>query len=520
MRAEHDERQRRVPPGPVDCVPMAPAPSDHSSNRSVLHDIAARVMVERGLLPSFSPAALAELRELPRLPADGDPSVHDLTALPWSSIDNDTSRDLDQLTVAEPGAAGAIRLHVAVADVDGLVPKGSALDAHARHNTTSVYTAAAIFPMLPETLSTDRTSLNPGEDRLAVVVSMDIAADGAVARSEIVRARVHNRAKLAYDGVAAWLEGAGPMPDPIAHVPELDANLRLQDEAAQRLRRRRREHGALRLETVRARPVFAGDDLRDLEAEGKNRATELIEDAMIAANGSTARFLEDRGFPMIRRVVRSPRRWDRIVALAREHGDDLPETADPAALDAFLGRARARDPQQFPDVSLAVVKLLGAGEYVADVPGTESPGHFGLAVKDYTHSTAPNRRYADLVTQRLLKAALAGGPSPYVPQELAALATHLTAQEDAANKVERQVGKSAAALLLRPRIGDVFSGIVTGASSKGTWARVFHPPVEGRVVRGFDTMDVGDTVRVRLVDVDVERGFIDFVNADRSARVR
>lgn len=486
-----------------------PSPA-HAPHRPILHDLAARAMTDRGLVPAFSGAALAELHAMPERPADGDPAVRDLTARPWSSIDNETSRDLDQLTVAEEAGHGVIRVLVAVADVDALVPKDSALDRHARTNTTSVYTAATIFPMLPEELSTDRTSLNPGVDRLAIVVAMDVATDGAIARSEVFRARVRNHAKLAYPSVAAWLDGTGPEPAPIGRVPGLADNLRLQDEAAHRLRHLRRAQGALSLETVRARPVFAGDDLRDLEEERKNRATELIEDVMIAANGVTARFLEDHGVAMIRRVVRSPRRWDRLVALAREHGDDLPETPDPVALDAFLARARARDPERFTDVSLAVVKLLGAGEYVADVPGTDAPGHFGLAVKDYTHSTAPNRRYADLVTQRLVKAVLAGRPAPYAPAELAALAKHLTTQEDAANKVERQVSKSAAALLLRGRLGEVFSGIVTGASAKGTWARVLRPPVEGRVVRGYERMDVGDAVRVRLVGVDVARGFIDF----------
>jgi len=495
-------------------------PSAHAPHRPILHDLAARAMVDRGLVPGFAPDALEQLRHLPAPPDEDGAGVRDLTALAWSSIDNETSRDLDQLTVAERLPHDLIRVLVAVADVDALVPKGSPLDVRARANTTSVYTAGAIFPMLPEALSTDRTSLNPDVDRLAIVVTMDVAPDGALARSDVFRARVRNCAKLAYPGVAAWLDGTGPEPAPIGRVPGLADNLRLQDEAAHRLRQRRRAQGALSLETVRARPVFAGDDLRDLEEERKNRATELIEDFMIAANGVTARFLEDHGVATIRRVVRSPKRWDRLVALAREHGDDLPETPDPAALEAFLTRARARDPERFTDVSLAVVKLLGAGEYVADVPGAEAPGHFGLAVKDYTHSTAPNRRYADLVTQRLVKAVLAGEPPPYGAAELAALATHLTVQEDAANKVERQVSKSAAALLLRGRLGEVFSGIVTGASAKGTWARVFHPPVEGRVVRGFESMDVGDAVQLRLLDVNVERGFIDFAGLGGRSRGR
>ncbi|MFN7979354.1 MAG: RNB domain-containing ribonuclease [Vicinamibacterales bacterium] len=499
---------------------MSLPPSAHAPHRPILHDLAARAMVDRGLIPAFSPDALEQLRHLPARPDDGAAAVRDLTALAWCSIDNETSRDLDQLTVAEPLASDAIRVLVAVADVDALVPKDSPLDAHARANTTSVYTAAVIFPMLPEELSTDRTSLNPGVDRLAIVVSMDVTADGTIARSDVCRARVRNHAKLAYPSVAAWLDGKGPEPAPIGRVAGLADNLRLQDEAAHRLRQRRRGAGRAVARDGRARPVFAGDDLSDLEEERKNRATELIEDFMIAANGVTARFLEDHGVAAIRRVVRSPRRWDRLVALAREHGDELPEAPDPVALDGFLDRARAREPERFTDVSLAVVKLLGAGEYVADVPGAEAPGHFGLAVKDYTHSTAPNRRYADLVTQRLVKAVLAGQPAPYGAAELAALATHLTAQEDAANKVERQVSKSAAALLLRGRIGDVFTGIVTGASSKGTWARVFHPPVEGRVVRGFESMDVGESVRLRLVDVNVERGFIDFAGLDGHGRGR
>ena len=494
---------------------MPPAPHVTLPHRRLLHRVAERAMVARGLLPTFSEAALAELRRIQAsthgvTPATDVPPIRDLTGLPWASIDNERSRDLDQLTVAEALSAGRVRIRVAVADVDALVMHGSALDAHARQNTTSVYTAATIFPMLPEPLSTDLTSLNPDVDRLAVVVEMDVELDGAVMRADVYRARVRNQAKLAYNGVAAWLDGNAPMPPPIGGVTGLAENLRLQDQVAQRLRHRRRQQGALSLDTLRAQPVFDGDDLSALDVERKNRATELIEDFMIAANGETARFLAAKHFPMIRRVVRSPKRWPRIVELAREHGAALPDTPDSAALEAFLTAARAADPERFPDLSLAVIKLLGAGEYVAERPGAPAPGHFGLAVKDYTHSTAPNRRYPDLITQRLLKAAVVGDPSPYRYEELEALATHLTVQEDAANKVERQVGKSAAALLLQARVGERFTALVTGASSKGTWARLLRVPVEGRIVRGFVGMDVGDEVNVQLVAVDVERGFIDF----------
>lgn len=484
---------------------MPSTPHAAQPHRRILHDIAARAMVERGLLPAFSPAALDEVRRLhasanPGAAAEAAAGIVDLTSLPWCSIDNDSSRDLDQLSVAETLTGGLVRIRIAVADVDVLAPRGSALDTHARQNTTSVYTAAAIFPMLPERLSTDLTSLNPHEDRVAMVVAMDVDAEGEVRSADFVRARVRNHARLAYNSVAAWLEGTGPMPAAIAEVEGLADNIRLQDQTAQRLRQRRHANGALSFETVRARPEFEGDRLRDLGEERKNRATELIEDFMIAANGATARFLATRKFPSIRRVVRSPKRWDRIVELAHEHGTSLPAAPDSVALDAFLASSKAADPERFADLSLSVIKLLGAGEYVAELPGATPPGHFGLAVKDYTHSTAPNRRYPDLITQRLLKAAINGDETPYSFSELEALAAHVTKQEDAANKVERQVGKSAAALLLQSRIGEEFDALVTGASAKGTWARLLRLPVEGRVVRDFDGMDVGEHVRVRLED--------------------
>ncbi len=319
-------------------------------------------------------------------------------------------------------------------------------------------------------------------------------------------------------GVAAWLEGNGSMPEAVAAVPGLEANLRLQDAVAQKLRTLRHEHGALDLKTIEARAVFDADQIQDLAAEEKNRAKELIEDFMIAANGVTARFLADKGFPSLRRVVRTPKRWERIVELAAEVGERLPARPDARSLALFLARRQAADPLRFPDLSLAVVKLLGVGEYVVELPGQAAPGHFGLAVKDYTHSTAPNRRFPDLITQRLVKAALAGAPPPYGADELVALATHCTAQEDAANKVERQVAKSAAALLLSSQVGERFDAIVTGAADKGTWVRIFNPPVEGKVVEGSAGLDVGGRVRVQLIHTNVERGFIDFRRVGDASR--
>jgi exoribonuclease-2 len=490
--------------------------------RAILQGIAHRAMLERGLLPDFSAAVLAELDRMDAAAgANGEPlanpaEIRDLTELLWASIDNDDSRDLDQLTVAEVLPTGKVKIRVAVADVDALVKQGSAIDEHARHNTTSVYTAAKIFPMLPEKLSTDLTSLNPDEERLAVVVEMVIGADGALQGSDIYRACVRNHAKLAYNSVAAWIEADGVVPAEIAAIAGLAENLRVQDQIAQSLKHLRHAHGALSLETVEAKPIFDGDQIRDLEAEEKNLAKEVVEDFMIAANGVTARYLAAKQFPSIRRVVRTPKRWDRIVELAREHGFRLPEDPNSAALDEFLVQQKAADPQHFPDLSLAVIKLLGAGEYVAELPGATAPGHFGLAVKDYAHSTAPNRRYTDLITQRLLKAAIGGQAAPYNYAELDLLAKHFTTQEDAANKVERQVAKSAAALLLEARIGEQFDAIVTGASEKGTWARLLTIPVEGRVVHGFAGMDVGDRIHVQLIAVDVERGYIDFGKAGSS----
>lgn len=484
--------------------------ANERQHRSILQGIARKAMLARGLLPDFSAGALAELDALKAPATPENKSIRDLRHLLWASIDNDDSLDLDQLTVAEALPGGRVRIQVAVADVDSLIKDGSAIDEHARHNTTSVYTAARIFPMLPEKLSTDLTSLNFNGDRLAVVVDMQVDADGSVLDSDIYRSLVNNRAKLAYNSIAAWLDGSEPEPLALSSVNGLAENLRLQDKTAQSLKNFRHVHGALSLDTVEARPVFDGDQIRDLEVERKNRAKEIIEDFMIAANGVTARYLSARKFPSIRRVVRIPKRWDRIVEIAGSHGFKLPALPDSKALEEFLVKQKAADPVRFPDLSLAVIKLLGSGEYVAELPDDDPPGHFGLAVKDYAHSTAPNRRYPDLLTQRLLKAAIAGLSTPYKKDDLDILAVHCTETEDAANKVERQVEKSAAALLLESRIGEQFDSIVTGASEKGTWVRLLSMPVEGKLVNGFEGLDVGERVRVQLIETNVEQGFIDF----------
>lgn len=506
-------------------------------DRAILQRIARRVMLERDLLPDFSPEALAEIDRIEANAPAGRPAaldtqnptgagssalpqaegVRDLRQLLWASIDNDDSLDLDQLTVAEALPDGTVKVLVAVADVDSLVKGGSALDGHAGQNTTSVYTAAQIFPMLPDKLSTGLTSLNPAAERLAVVVEMIVESDGSVGDAhQVYRAKVRNQAKLAYNSVAAWLDGEGPEPEPITEAKGVAANLRLQDQTAQRMKRLREQRGALNLETIEARPIFVDGQVSELRREERNRAKDIIEDFMIAANQATAQFLSAKGSPSIRRVVREPRRWSRIVELAALHGFRLPDEPDPRALEGFLNAQKAADPLRFPDLSLSIIKLLGPGEYVAEAAGGLAPGHFGLAAKDYGHSTAPNRRYTDLVTQRLLKAALDGRDSPYTKAQLDVLAAHCTAQEDNANKVERQVAKSAAALLLRTRVGEVFEAFVTGASDKGTWARLLAVPVEGRLVQGFRDVDVGDRVKVRLLSVDVEKGFIDFARVKLS----
>ncbi len=468
-------------------------------------------MRARGLEPDFPRDALAQAASLRAAPQTTEEPVRDLRSRLWCSIDNDASRDLDQVSVAEPLAGGSTRVLVAIADVDAAVSRGSAIDRHAAVNTTSVYTPAVIFPMLPERLSTDLTSLAAGEARLSIVIEFTIDGDGSPGASDVYGAWVTNRAKLAYNAVGAWLAGQGPMPPAVAAVPGMDAQVKLQDGVAQAIGKLRHEQGALELETIELEPLFDGDTLRDLRPDVPNRAKALVENLMVAANGVVARFLEARGSASLRRVVKTPERWDRIVALAAAAGDRLPASPDSRALAAFLQRRRAADPDGFPDLSHTVIRLLGPGEYVVERPGGTAPGHFGLAVKDYTHSTAPNRRYPDLITQRLVKATLAGHPPPYEDDELQRLGEHCTAQEDAASKVERQVRKSAAALLMSSRIGERFEAIVTGASPKGTFVRTLGlPPIEGMLVRGQQGLDVGDRIRVQLAAVDVNRGYIDF----------
>ncbi|MGH9408517.1 MAG: RNB domain-containing ribonuclease [Vicinamibacterales bacterium] len=485
------------------------------SQKHELQQIARSAMRTYGLDPDFPAAALAQLKDpTPALPS----GLRDLRSLPWSSIDNDESRDLDQIEVCIAVGA-AVRVLVGVADVDRLVPKGSPLDAHANQNTTSVYTPAVIFPMLPPELSTDRTSLNEKQDRAAIVVDMTIDNNGTVSASSVYAALVRNQAQLTYSAVGAWLDtdaparGASAAADGPAggtRMKGMEIQLRLQDQIAQRLHKQRDAEGALTFARAELQPIVDDSGVRELRTEASNRATDIIENFMIAANGAVIRFLTGKGFATIRRVVQTPQRWDRIVDLAAQSGAALPPQPDVRALQQFLKTRRAADPEKFPDLSLAVIKLLGRGEYVADNPGQAS-AHFALAVEGYTHSTAPNRRYPDIIMQRVVKAALANQPSPYSLDALSAIAQHCTVQENAANKVERLTRKAGAALWLADQIGQQFDAIITGTGPQGTWVRLLGKPIEGRLDSGADHLDVGDHVRVKLVHTDPRRGYIDFV---------
>jgi exoribonuclease-2 len=483
--------------------------TENRSHRSILRELAHRAMTERGLLPDFSPEVLAELDKLHTDP-NAAGSVRDLRQLLWCSIDNNDSRDLDQLTVAAQQPDGSIQVLVAIADVDAWVPRDSAIDLHARQNTTSVYTAAEVFPMLPEKLSTDITSLNFHQDRLALVVDMVISDNGTLLQSDVYRAMVRSRAKLAYGSVGAWIEGDEPVPDEVGQVPGLAANIQLQDRVARLMKQYRHVQGALDFETIESVPVFEGDMILELKEIQRNRARDIIEEFMICSNEVTAGFLAGKSFPSFRRVVKNPKRWSRIREIAAENKFNLPEEPDSKALQEYMAVEKKKEPDNFPDLSLAIIKLLGPGEYSIGFPGETSLGHFGLAVRNYSHSTAPNRRYPDLITHRLLKAAMAANAQPYPREVLEELALHCTQKEDDAKKVERQVSKSAAALVLEHHIGERYEAIVTGSAEKGTWVRIRHPHIEGRLVEGDRGVDVGQHIRVELVATDIERGYIDF----------
>ncbi|MGB4408466.1 MAG: RNB domain-containing ribonuclease [Sphaerochaeta sp.] len=485
--------------------------ANEQRDRTRLTTLAHSSMLEHGLVPDFPKEVLTELAKIkePETFPENEGLV-DMRSELWCSLDNDDSRDLDQLSAAEALGNGRVKILIAIADVDAFVKKDSALDQHAQQNTTSVYTAPVVFSMLPEKLSTDITSLNFACDRLAVVVELEIADDGSVVNSAFFRAVVRNKARLSYNSVAAWLDNKKPIPKEIASVKGMEVSLRLQDATAKKMRLIRHMHGALVFGTIEASPVFSGDRLVDIIPNTDNRAKEMIEDFMIAANSVTSRYLESKNYVSIRRVVSKPKRWDRIVSLVARHGTKLPAQPDSIALEKFLISSQKADPLRFPDVSLSIIKLLGSGDYVVQIPGSTSEGHFGLAVKSYTHSTAPNRRYPDLMTQRILKAAISGLPSPYSVGELKELAQQCNTAENSANKVERQMVKSAAAILLEQRIGEQFEAIVTGAADKGTWVRIMNPPLEGRLSRGYKGLDVGDSLQVELISTNVERGYIDF----------
>ena len=466
-------------------------------------------MLEAGFHPDFPADVLDEARAFrPNALTGTSLSTRDLRSLLWSSIDNEHSRDLDQIEFVEK-LPDYTRLLVGIADVDSAVPKGSSTDRQAANESVTVYADVATFPMLPLELSNGLTSLLDAQDRLSTVIEVHILDSGEVAQHDVYWAAVRNRAKLAYSSTGAWLEGHAPMPQAIAEVPGMEEQLRTQQKLADTLQVVRKQHGALTFSPKEATPVFENGEVKDLALRQHNVAEDIIESFMVTANVAMAQFLKEKRALSIRRVVRTPRRWDRIQAIAAQFGSKLPSQPDPRALSAFLEQRRAADSAHFPDLSLSIVKLLGPGEYIVESPGAEHEGHFGLAVQDYTHSTAPNRRYADLVMQRLLKATATNG-APYSQSELAAIAAHCTEREDAARKVERLMHKAIAASLLSNRIGEVFEGMVTGASPKGTYVRLLTFPAEGRVVQGAQGIDVGDKVRVRLVAVDVAQGYIDF----------
>ncbi len=497
--------------------------NDHKIQPNWLTERAQRTMLENGFEPEFSASVFDQLSQINKINSEDILSskapVQDLRHVKWSSIDNRTSRDLDQVEWAERLTNGDIRLLVGIADVDASIPKGTPIDDHARQNTVTVYTQSKMFPMLPEELSTDITSLNEGEDRLAVVADMTVKANGDVPESNFFRAFVRNHAKFSYEEIGEWLDGDGEMPQELQLSPELKAQIELQQEAAKRLAAYREKKGALEFESIESSAVVEDGEIKGLVSVGSNSAKKLIENFMVAANVEMAEFLEAHGFASLRRVVKEPQRWDGIRRIASEYGENLPETPDQTALAAFLDKRRIADAEHFPDLSLSIVKLIGGGQYVVERPGDDAGGHFGLAVRDYAHSTAPNRRFTDLVVQRLVKAVIANQPPPYTDDELADIAQHCNTQETAARKVERKMRKVVAATVMQRHVGENFDAIVTGVTASGTFARILRPPVDGRIEQGERGLNVGEKVRVRLVSADPRTGFIDFAAIRSNARV-
>ena len=475
-----------------------------------LQATAKEIMQQYGFEPDFPAQVSAQLANLKQPPPHVSPSrdVRDMRNLLWSSIDNDTSRDLDQIEVAERASNGDVKVMVGIADVDAFAEKLTPIDQHASRETTTVYTGIRNFPMLPEELSTGITSLLENQDRLSIVIEFVVNSEGNVKSSNVYRALVRNKAQLQYNSVGAWLEGTTAAPPKVAASTELHDQLKLQSEVAQKLKNHRFQNGALNLQTDEVHPLVLNERVVDIVKQQKNHATELIEDFMVAANGVVARLLEN--VSSLRRIVRTPKRWDRIVQLAATKGEKLPPQPDSKALNEFLLRRKAADPDHFADLSLAVIKLIGPGEYVLEPAGETAPGHFGLAVQDYTHSTAPNRRFADVVTQRLIKAMLANQPNPYSDAELTVVASNCTQKENAARKVEREMSKRLAAVAMQRRLGEVFDAIVTGVTDHGTFVRVLRPHIEGLLAEGAHGLDVGDKLRAKLIRTDVLKGYIDF----------
>ncbi|HEV2987689.1 MAG TPA: RNB domain-containing ribonuclease [Candidatus Angelobacter sp.] len=483
---------------------------NHHAVQVDLQEMARQAMLEHGFEPEYPAEVHQQVAELKSHPPKVEPGgdIRDLRDLLWSSIDNDTSKDLDQIEVAERLSNGDTKVLVGVADVDAFVARDTPIDRHAYKETTTVYTHVRNFHMLPEELSTGDTSLLEGVDKLSIVVEYVVSREGDLRSNNVYRAVVRNKAQLAYNSVGAWLEGRAAAPPKVAASADLQSQLKLQDEVAQALRNQRFSHGALTLESSETHPVLVKDQIVDVARQEKNHATELIEDFMVASNHVVATLLKD--VPSLRRIVKVPERWDRIVELANQKGFKLPAKPDSKSLNDFLIKMKTSDPDHFVDLSLAVVKLMGPGEYVLERPGEPEIGHFGLAVQDYTHSTAPNRRFPDVVTQRLVKAVLAHQRSPYTDSELSTIAQNCTIKGDEARRVEREMSKRIAAVVMSDRIGEVFDAIVTGAGSKGTFVRALTPHIEGMLVRGQQGADVGDRLRVRLISTDIRRGYIDF----------